>query len=281
MFQEAYRFEVNGLAVGRVERDEQFTAGLGFYHNEYQIQYILGGERYFFFEGVCYRMGEGCMALIDKDMIAKTCIIGGSYHDRLLLEMKKDPFEALFAGLGMDLSSFFREHHGVYAISLGSAAAGCFSRIDELARGQGREKEARLKLQVLDLLSSASLWEGDKCEKSNVLTNSAEKQKRVHEVADYIAEHYAEDCSVDELSKRFFMSKSYLCRVFREVTNFTISEYVNLYRIAESKTLLLEDNRTVAEVAAMLGYDSLTYFERVFKKNLSLTPLQYRKKNRK
>ena len=77
------------------------------------------------------------------------------------------------------------------------------------------------------------------------------------------------------------MSKSYLCRVFREVTNFTISEYVNLYRIAQSKILLLEENRTVAEVAAMLGYDSLTYFERVFKKNLSLTPLQYRKKNRK
>ena len=73
------------------------------------------------------------------------------------------------------------------------------------------------------------------------------------------------------------MSKAYLCRIFREVTNFTISEYINLYRIAASKQFLMKEEMSMAEIANRLGYDSLTYFERVFKKQMTVTPLQYRK----
>lgn len=283
MFREQYRVEAAGLAVGRVERDQDFTADLSFYHNEYQIHCILSGERYFFLEGVCYRMEKGTMALIDKSLIPKTCIIGGSFHDRILVEIEGERFGALCSCLGLDLSAFFREHHGVFQAGEGSLPAGVFSRLDALCREEVPEREARLKLEILNLMAHASAWEGERCPSINVrfAEASAQKQRKIHEVADYIAGHYAEDCSVDRLAGMFFMSKSYLCRIFREVTNFTISEYVNLYRIAASRTYLLDESISIAQVAERLGYDSLTYFERVFKKQMSITPLQFRKKNRK
>jgi len=73
------------------------------------------------------------------------------------------------------------------------------------------------------------------------------------------------------------MSRSYLCRIFKEVTNFTVSEYVNLFRIAASREYLLNREMTMTEIANRLGFNSLTYFERVFKQLMSVTPGEYRK----
>ncbi len=96
-------------------------------------------------------------------------------------------------------------------------------------------------------------------------------------MADYIAENYDKIGSVSMLADQFYMSKAYLCRIFKEVTNFTISEYINLYRIVASKQYLMDENMSMGEIANRLGYDSLTYFERVFKKQMTVSPLQYRK----
>lgn len=310
-----YRLDCGGVAVGRVERSSDFTVPLGFYHNEYQIQYIYKGERYFFVDGVCYRMDAGTLAFIDKSLIAKTCILGGNYHDRLLIEIEEKTFRTVCAGLGLDLAGFFREHHGVFRVQENTFVQGILATIEKTAReacnggadqiaeasGMANEKnsgeeiagkiaastaaklengvESTLKIEVLRLLAGSSLWESDKVGNINALAarHSVEKQKRVHEVADYITENFTQIQSVEELADRFYMSKSYLCRIFREVTNFTISEYINLYRIAASKEYLVADKYSITQIANLLGYDSLTYFERVFKNQTSVSPLQFRK----
>ncbi len=283
MYNSLYRYDFGGAAVGRVERNQNFTASLGFYHNEYQIQYIFGGERYFFADGTCYKMEPGCIALIDKKAIAKTCIIGGQYHDRMLIELEEKSFLGIAGPLGLDVSNLFTVHHGVYYVGDNDRAGSFLKKVEQIVEHVEQPNAGvRFKLAVLEFLVDSPLWDGKRVENINDRTarSSAEKQKRVHEVADYIADHYAEITSVDQLSERFFMSKSYLCRIFREVTNFTISEYVNLYRIAASKEYLVDERYSMTEIANLLGYDSLTYFERVFKKQMSISPLQFRKNER-
>ncbi len=280
MFHSIYREKFRGLGVGRVGRDQNFTANLGFYHNEYQIQYIFEGERYFFFDGSCCHMEAGTLCFTDKRNIVRTCIIGGQYHDRLLLEMEEGYFSLLCDQLGINLQAFFAAHHGVYQTQHNACVQDIIGVIDELMRSKEQKgREQKIKLAVLTLMAEAEKWEDTRAntELSGTMQNSIDKQKKVYEVADYISEHYAEIQSVDELSERFYMSKSYLCRIFREVTNFTISEYVNLHRIAASQEYLMDSGMSMQEIAEKLGYESLTYFERVFKKQLSVTPLQYRK----
>lgn len=310
-----YRLDCGGVAVGRVERSSDFTVPLGFYHNEYQIQYIHKGERYFFVDGVCYRMDAGTLAFIDKSLIAKTCILGGNYHDRLLVEIEEKTFREVCDGLGLELAAFFKEHHGVFQVKENAFVQEIISEIEKTAleacagraernseitaatdgKNEGDEiaakiaestaaqlpagVESRLKIEVLRLLAGGPRWESDRVGNINALAarHSVEKQKRVHEVADYITENFTQIQSVEELADRFYMSKSYLCRIFREVTNFTISEYINLYRIAASKEYLVADKYSITQIANLLGYDSLTYFERVFKNQTSVSPLQFRK----
>ena len=280
MYSSFYREKFNGIAVGRVARSQDFTAKLGFYHNEYQLQYIFDGERYFFVDGVCYRMKKGCLAIIDKKMIAKTCIIGGKYHDRLLIELEESVFSPLCDYLGIDLQSFFTSHHGVYQVEDIDSFRQVLEAIENVEKEDSSDtRETKVKLAVLRFFSEHEKWENSNAIKfsEDGVKLHAEKQKRVHQVADYIADNYAKIDSVDTLSKLFYMSNSYLCRIFKEVTNFTISEYINLCRIAASKEYLMNDKYTMTQIANMLGYDSLTYFERVFKKQMEVTPFQYRK----
>ena len=104
------------------------------------------------------------------------------------------------------------------------------------------------------------------------------KHKKVGEVAEFIMDHYEEPQSLDSLAKRFYVSKCYLSRIFKEVTGFTINEYINFNRVKRAQQLLGNSEYSVTDIAGMLGYDSITYFERVFKKYSSVSPLQYRKK---
>ena len=146
------------------------------------------------------------------------------------------------------------------------------SKRDKLTAG-------KIKLEILQLIFEQNRWEKRKLGKfvEEGVIPHIEKQKRVHQVADYIAENYDKIGSVSMLADQFYMSKAYLCRIFKEVTNFTISEYINLYRIVASKQYLMDENMSMGEIANRLGYDSLTYFERVFKKQMTVSPLQYRK----
>jgi len=279
MYSSIYREEFNGVAVGRVARNQDFTVKLGFYHNEYQLQYIFDGERYFFVDGDCYRMKKGCLAIIDKKMIAKTCIIGGKFHDRLLIELEEGRCSQLFNILGMDMGEFFLKHHGVYQAEGNEILLSLIDEIDRVAKEEKVDKEAKIKLAIMNFFVHHAKWEKGRASKFNEeeVKSHIEKQKRVHQVADYIALNYAKINSVESLARHFYMSNSYLCRIFKEVTNFTISEYINLYRIAASKEYLMDDRYSMTEIANILGYDSLTYFERVFKKQMEVTPFKYRK----
>jgi AraC-like DNA-binding protein len=229
-------------------------------------------------------MTEGTVAFIDKEKIAKTCIIGGKFHDRLLIELEESRIAPLCNILGIDLNSFYSEHHGVYQVGKNPAFRGILTELEDLVKNDDSDmKTAKVKTKILDIFMRHAEWEGERIGKISErgVKSHVEKQKRVHQVADYIAENFDRIHSVGELSARFYMSDAYLCRIFNEVTNFTISEYINLYRIAASRDYLKDEKYSMTEIANILGYESLTYFERVFKKQMGITPLQYRKSRQK
>ena len=82
---------------------------------------------------------------------------------------------------------------------------------------------------------------------------------KVHDITDYIVGHCEEISSLDELARLFYIDKSYLSRIFKEVTNFTVNEFINCQRIGKARLLLAETEKTMEEVAKELGYDSLAY----------------------
>jgi AraC-like DNA-binding protein len=82
--------------------------------------------------------------------------------------------------------------------------------------------------------------------------------------------------TLDDISKEFFISKSYFSKAFKSVTGFTFTEHLNNIRVREARLLLRGTNSNVSEIAFKVGFESITHFGRVFKSIAGYSPLKYR-----
>ena len=93
---------------------------------------------------------------------------------------------------------------------------------------------------------------------------------------EYIYEHQAEKLSLGHVAKAVNMSAFYFCKMFKRVTGINFTDYLSRVRIEKAKNLLLNPNLRVSEIAFEVGFQSLTHFNRVFKKLLGQSPTDYR-----
>lgn len=96
----------------------------------------------------------------------------------------------------------------------------------------------------------------------------------------YIYKHYMEDVKVLDLAKECHFSESYFRKVFTEMKGITPVDYLNSIRIREACKMLMNTNKSVRVVGEKCGYNSMTTFERNFKKRIGMLPSQWREEKR-
>ena len=101
------------------------------------------------------------------------------------------------------------------------------------------------------------------------------KDARMNEIINYMQTNYM-TVTLDELSKCFFLSKPYLSKYIKEQTGLTFGENVKKIRMKKAKTLLKNGNMKVESIAEAVGYQNVEHFNRLFKKQYGMTPVQYR-----
>ena len=95
----------------------------------------------------------------------------------------------------------------------------------------------------------------------------------------YIILNFKSINSVTELAERFFVSKSYICRIFKKGTGLTITQYINSLKINEACNLLKDTDMDITKICYDVGYNSYTHFFSNFTKIIGETPYTYRKNN--
>ncbi len=113
------------------------------------------------------------------------------------------------------------------------------------------------------------------------LRHSNKYSRHVSKTIDYIENNLDKPLSVSSLSEHFGLSKSYLCTLFKKETDETINGYIEKKRIELAKDYLANTEIPFIEIASSLGFKTLSYFIRIFKKNTGMTVAEYRKSNRK
>ncbi len=93
---------------------------------------------------------------------------------------------------------------------------------------------------------------------------------------DYILEHQSEDLSLGQVARAVNTSTFYFCKVFKKATGINFTDYVSRVRIEKAKNLALNPNLRISEIAFEVGFQSLTHFNRVFKKITGMSPSRYR-----
>lgn len=94
----------------------------------------------------------------------------------------------------------------------------------------------------------------------------------IKEIVSYIGNHISEELTVTILAEMFHVNSSHLARKFKKETGHTISEYVNKQKIEAAKLLLQGKESSIGDVAERLGYNSSSYFSKVFKRIVGEAP---------
>ncbi len=96
-------------------------------------------------------------------------------------------------------------------------------------------------------------------------------------VMGYINTHLHESITIDDVCEAVHMSKYHFCRKFKEKTGQTFMEYLLKTRIVQATEFLTKTDMSVGDVSDRCGFSSVSYFCRVFKENMGVSPLKYKK----
>lgn len=100
--------------------------------------------------------------------------------------------------------------------------------------------------------------------------------RRMSDIVAFVDEHYMEELSLDKLSTRFFLSREHISRRFKQEAGMTLTSYVIHLRINQAKRWLMESDEKMYSIALKLGYQDEIYFSKLFKKQVGMTPVEYR-----
>lgn len=159
--------------------------------------------------------------------------------------------------------------------------------------GQTKEKVVEKLKEIQQMKSFDSLL--GLIEVLNILADSSEFEQLNHEdtrvkfflndkirlgtVYNYIHENYDKSPDVNIVAEMVHLSTSAFCRYFKKQTDMTFTDFVNQYRINQAKTLLLCDV-SVSEIGYTVGFDSISYFNKLFKTLVGETPTEFKKRHK-
>ena len=111
----------------------------------------------------------------------------------------------------------------------------------------------------------------------NIVGKREEKSNSIIEMAEeYIKDNFHKDVSLDEVSKTVNISPYYFSKIFKEGTGKNFIEYLTNIRMERAKELLSTTEHSMKEICAMCGYSDPNYFSRSFKKNVGVTPTEFK-----
>lgn len=238
-------------------------------HGYFEIYVLLEGERRLFLDEKIFHVSAPAVCVIPPFCMHKT--EGGAYRrinlnisPELLSEREAELLERL-SKKALLLSD--TEETAFFTELLERAAA----------LSQKHPEDARMSAS---LLSTLLAFLGETGLFPSLAKESAPASKgdlAVMQAVAYIQSNLRENFSLDTLCAALFISKNSLCSKFRQVMNCSVTEYRTFVRISRAKELLVSTKMSLGEIAEACGYSSANYFSLIFKHEVGISPLNYRK----
>ena len=247
------------------------------FHPEYELVYIEGanGTRH---------VGDHISAYTESDLV----LIGSNIphlnfdygvetdYNKEVLHLSpnfKNTFLNDIPELQKILSLFDRSQYGIAFGGHTKKEVG--QRLKELHQLQPFPQFLEV-LHIFQILASSNEYE--LLHNSVYVTKYNEKQqKRLREVYAYVDQNFQNKIGIEEVASLCHLDRSAFCRYFKKATGNTFISFLNQYRISQAKRLLLS-GKNISESSYECGFDSLSYFNRTFKKVTGENPSQFRKR---
>lgn len=146
-------------------------------------------------------------------------------------------------------------------------------RHDQAPIGSEQLIKCYLEIFLIQLLRKEGNWQPAKS------LSSAPKEKKMDEttrqIIHYMEEHIHSTLSLGEISNSLYMGKTQLKELFKKNTGYTVMEYFSSMKMNRAKLMIREESHNITEISQLLGFNSVHYFSKAFKKATSMSPTEY------
>ncbi len=264
---------------------EKHVACSAHYHTYIELIYCLNGEFSAWLNGKNYYFSKGDLLVISSNEVheiyalsdSPSCYIVVKFEPEILYNSVSDTFDTKYVfpfTLDNTAPQKVFSYSEIYSTDIPKLM---HNIIDEYSK-----KEYGFELAVKADICRIFLWilrhwnnMGINIPHTDALYR--EHIKSVQKVLEYLAEHYNEDVTADDMAKLANLSYSYFSRVFKQLMNRSFNDYLNFIRITEAEKLLISTDKSITEIAGETGFSSSSYFIKVFDKYKKASPSQFRK----
>ena len=246
-------------------------------HDFFEINYISSGQCSNLFESGSVDMQEGDFILIHPDSMHSLFVNNTSKVYNFLVS-KTFVFDFFSRIKDCENASFLefikrikKENAPAYLLIKGS------DETTKIATSMINVKKQLNKALYLECLLSQLLLTCAKNTDNTFLSEATIEGKDVLKNIFTKMESEYQTVSLDTIAKDFGYSKTYICVLFKKHYNSTFSAKLNEIKILHAKKMLIDTNMSIADISYKLGFESIEYFHRLFKKTSGETPNSYRK----
>lgn len=262
---------------------------LDFHSHDYNELVLLhGGNCRFLVGNQFFNLQPGNLLMLDGNTIHKAYVFGETdFYERSVLHFKSEWILPILEELNVTyLLELFKENkNGLIRHFSKQEYVVLENKMREIELISIRNSEtfdnsnnldaARLKLLVVQLL--IFIYQSDDTLIHKEETNRDEKTKLVECITSYLFANFDQPITIDEISKEVGLTKSYMSHLFKDVTGYTIMNYLMVYRLSQARQLLVSNHsESIKEIAYRSGFRSESHFSRFFKNNVGFTPTEYR-----
>ncbi|WP_052702953.1 helix-turn-helix transcriptional regulator [Paenibacillus beijingensis] len=275
-------FEPFQIFVNRNEGDWRMPFE---WHEPLEIFYVKSGRGQFYIDDKVYVFEPDDLFVIGNRELHKSQLIDHEPFEVLVIMFDPELAKAVQVEDGMDPLSLFYERDVGFSHCLKvreplrSKLSFAFERLQEEHEGGTDSYSRRTIVSHLQWL----LVELNRAYRGNTPYIRLDNHSKVHfkpvvaGAMEFINEHYNEDLHLDRIAGYLGVNPSYLSRVFKQNSGFSLVEFITFKRVWRAKEMLLYTNRKVTDIAYEIGYNNVTHFQWTFKKMFGVSPSQYRK----
>lgn len=234
------------------------------WHNAVEFIFFLDGELEVSLNGTIYRPKPRDVIVINSSVV----------HSFSVSDTPVDYYVIIASDDFFKVNNFYTDTTSFQQLIRSDELSSLFESIIK----EYDSKDELSNLSILSLLMSVFVYlrRNFTLEEKNSLPLENNKVNMIRDTIAYIRENYSKKLTVDEISRHLHFSKSYLSHTFKEITSYSLVEFINLVRCQNARILLLE-NYSVSQAAFNCGFTELSYFTRVFKKTMGILPSEANK----
>ena len=249
------------------------------YHDFDKITFFLGGKVTYMVEGVTYFLKPWDILLVQHNLIHKPIIDVSEPYERVVLWLGEE-WLASRSQAGAKLAACFdiTREQGFHLLRPdGERRMEYMQTIQHLgealrAKGFGSKQLADILCQKLLIDINRDLLAANTAKEE---TDSYRVDPKMEEILRYISSHLKEDLSVDTLAQNFYISRYYLMHRFKDVTGYTLHQYIIQKRLFKAGELI-RAGAPIMKAAEEAGFSEYSTFLRAFQNTFHMSPKEFR-----